>query len=291
MGRSEGLINSLTALGFSSYEAKTYVGLLHGYGQTAYALSKDTGVPQPKIYDAIRKLIARRAAVQINEKPQRFAATPPDELLRTLRSDMAARIDAAERMVAQEAVATEDQWPEVMTSMEGLPSVLTRATALIESSTDKIYLSAWADQLKILSKPLEDAAGRGVDIIILAFGRTTPVLNGAQVYSHKSTAKALYPNHQNRHLALVSDGNTSLWGLASNGGEWTALISEDFRMVGLVRSFIRHDIYVQKLYARFGPEIEATFGPGLEFLTDVLHDITLTDGEPATTTETQRRVG
>src|SRR5687768_3987690 len=98
MTTDQGLADALVALGFSQYEARAYVGLLSGgYGQTAYALWKVTGVPQPKIYEALRRLVERGVAIQVGTRPQRFAPRQVDEVLAKLRADFDSRLDDAER--------------------------------------------------------------------------------------------------------------------------------------------------------------------------------------------------
>lgn len=265
------LISALANLGFSQYESRIYVGLLSNYGQTAYGLSKVTGVPQPKIYEAIRKLEARGAAVMLGESPQRFAATPPDALLSGLALDYTKRVEAAERAAAAAIIATPEvhTWPEVLDSISGRPALLDHVRSLIAQATSKVYISAWGSEFEDLDAEIARAEDRGVEVIAMAFGRTNLTLNQGQVFRHKSTSKAVYPHHQNRHLAVVADGAHSLWALAVGGVDWTGLASSDQRLVGLIRSFIRHDIYVQKIYSELGPEMESIFGAGLEFLTDV----------------------
>ena len=265
------LTSALANLGFSQYESRIYVGLLSNYGQTAYGLSKVTGVPQPKIYEAIRKLEARGAAVMLSENPQRFAATAPNILLDGLALDFTKRVEAAERAVASALIATPEvhTWPEVLDSISGRQALLDHVRGLITRSTSKVYISAWGSEFEDLGAEIARAEDRGVEVIAMAFGRTNLTLNNGQVFRHKSTSKAVYPHHQNRHLAVVADGAHSMWALAVGGIDWTGLASSDQRLVGLIRSFIRHDIYVQKIYSELGPEMESIFGAGLEFLTDV----------------------
>src|SRR5579859_3072830 len=84
----------LTRLGFSQYEARTYVGLLMSGGATGYALANDTGVPQPKVYETLRRLVDRGAARLTGEQPARYAAVPPAELLKALEHEFAMRVKA-----------------------------------------------------------------------------------------------------------------------------------------------------------------------------------------------------
>jgi len=273
------LTSALANLGFSQYESRIYVGLLSNYGQTAYGLSKVTGVPQPKIYEAIRKLEARGAAVMLSENPQRFAATAPNILLDGLALDFTKRVEAAERAAAATLVATPDvhTWPEVLASINGRTAVLDHVRSLIELSTSKIYISAWNGEFKDLNEEIANAEARGVQVIAMAFGRGQLTLAHGQVFRHQSTLKGIYPHHQNRHLAVVVDGGHSMWALATDGTDWSGLATSDRRLVGLIRSFIRHDIYVQKIYSELGPEMESIFGLGLEFLTDVSSNKVLSD--------------
>ncbi len=267
-------IDTLTALGLTQYEARTYVGLVGRYGQTAYALSKVTRVPQPKIYEALRKLIDRGAVALVGTDPQRFAAVPPETLLGRLRSEFAERADAAERELARSMQSSTgaDVWPSVQLGLTGRDALLVSARQMLAGAGSKVYLSAWGAELTDLMPALVAAEERGATIVLLVFGRQKVSLRDAHVFRHGTTSKMVYPNHQNRHLALVCDGADSLWGLYSPEEAWSGLVSQDRRMVSLVRGFIRHDIYVQKTYEQFGPEMEGVFGSGMELLADVLTD-------------------
>src|ERR1700687_2096126 len=85
----------LTQLGFSQYEARTYVGLLMSDGATGYTVANETGVPQPKVYETLRRLVDRGAAVLTSERPARSAAVSPAVLLSGLEKEFAAKLHAA----------------------------------------------------------------------------------------------------------------------------------------------------------------------------------------------------
>src|SRR5438105_11924270 len=85
----------LMRLGFSQYEARTYVGLLMAEGSTGYSVANETGVPQPKVYETLRRLVDRGAAVQSGVRPARYVAVPPQALLEGLAEDFRERLDAA----------------------------------------------------------------------------------------------------------------------------------------------------------------------------------------------------
>ena len=79
------MVERLTQLGFSQYEAKTYVGLLVNGEQTGYALSNLTGVPQPKVYETLRRLLERKISDAHHE------SCGDDALARTGRRRVASR--------------------------------------------------------------------------------------------------------------------------------------------------------------------------------------------------------
>lgn len=279
MSHQTQLIDALCALGFTTYEARTYTGLLENYSQTAYGLSKVTGVPQPKIYEVLRKLEARGAAVLVSTDPQKFAATPPQEILTSLRVEFESRMNSADHAVTV-AVSENNpltQAPKVMTGLSGKATIMAAASQLLAEATDKVYLSAWVPELFELEPQINRASNNGVFFVTLGFGQGKVQEPNGHFYRHRSTLKTLYHHHQNRHFALVADGNTVLWATYVDDVGWTGLLARDRRLVGLVRTYIRHDIYVQKIYARFGPELMETFGAGLELLTNVNQDLVMTD--------------
>src|SRR5437660_10605819 len=89
------IVERLARLGFSLYEARTYVGLLAAGGSTGYSVANETGVPQPKVYETLRRLVDRGAAVQSGVRPARYAAVPPQVLLTSLEEDFRERLEAA----------------------------------------------------------------------------------------------------------------------------------------------------------------------------------------------------
>ena len=275
MEHRAGLVEALCALGFTTYEARTYTGLLEESSQTAYGLSKITGVPQPKIYEVLRKLEARNAAVLVHSDPQKFSATPPAELLLRLRAEFEARMESADTAVAAALLenGTLTETPEVMTGLSGRVSVVETARKLIASAQEKVYMSGWIPELADLTPELKQASSNGVFFVTLGFGKGKPFEPNGHFYRHASTLNTVYLHHQNRHFALVVDGRSILWATSIGDVGWTGLMANDQRLVGLVRTYIRHDIYVQKIYSRFGTELEQTFGAGLELLTNVAEDI------------------
>ena len=77
-------VQRLMELGFSQYEAQAYVGLLGREPLTGYALANVTGIPQPKVYETLRRLTAKGMVAAVAGEPARFVAVPADQLLAAL---------------------------------------------------------------------------------------------------------------------------------------------------------------------------------------------------------------
>lgn len=74
-------ISLLTQFGVSDTEAKVYLAILGGRGDTALALSRHLKLARTKVYRLLDNLLAYKLVVtRVGERGMRFVATPPDQL-------------------------------------------------------------------------------------------------------------------------------------------------------------------------------------------------------------------
>ena len=257
------IADRLTRLGFSQYEARTYVGLLLAGGATGYSVANDTGVPQPKVYETLRRLVEKGAAVRTGERPARYAAVPPATVLRALEDDFAARLESARRDLESLPARAPAEEMLPVSRLDGFDAATTRAIEAIDRARTRVYLSGRRDELVGLAAAVERAADRGVEFVIVHFGRLPFQPPRGQVMRHASTEGTLYASRKARHLAVVVDSRWSLWALARDGRSWEVLSSEVPVLASLVKAYIRHDLFVQRIYADAPAELEALYGPGL----------------------------
>jgi HTH-type transcriptional regulator, sugar sensing transcriptional regulator len=261
--RSEVIAGRLTQLGFSQYEARTYIGLLLANGATGYSVANDTGVPQPKVYETLRRLVERGAAVRTGEKPARYAAIQPDILLKSLEEDFAARVAAARRDLETlpNRVVPAELLP--VTRVVTFTAAVQNAAAAISRAKTRVYMSGKRDELTGLGTAVTAASDEGVEFVMVHFGRLPFRAPRGRVTRHASTDGTLYRSRLARHLAVVVDSQWSLWGVAKDGKNWDILTSESPLLAGLVKAYIRHDMFVQQIFADFPAELEARYGSGL----------------------------
>jgi len=263
-GDAGAIAERLVQLGFSQYEARTYVGLLlSGDGATGYGVANGTGVPQPKVYETLRRLVERGAAVQVSERPARYAATAPGVLLGSLEREFHDRLAAARRgLEGLPRLGVADP-PLAVSGIGRFEVAAARAEAAIGRASARVYLHGRSDELRPLAPAVAAASERGVEFVIVHFGPLPFARPRGQVVRHESTEGTLYPSRKSRHLAVVVDSAWSLWALARDGERWEGMHGEGGLMAGLIKTYIRHDLFVQRMYADAPGLFEERYGPGL----------------------------
>src|SRR5487761_205513 len=277
----------LTQLGFSRYEARTYVGLLMSEGATGYEVANDTGVPQPKVYETLRRLVDRGAAILTGEKPARYTAVSPSSLLGALERDFGARVKAARRSLETLPERTVREGGVALSRLDSFATAPEKAVGAIARANSRVYLSGRTDELKGLAGAVDEASGRDVRFVIVHFGRLPFQPPRGQVMRHSSTEGILYASRKARHLAVVTDSKWALWALARDGREWEVMYGEVPLVASLVKSYIRHDLFVQKMYADLPNELEGLYGPGLLQLTNLSEGDSEADAAPGSATASE----
>jgi sugar-specific transcriptional regulator TrmB len=255
-------VQQLVELGFSHYEARAYLGLLGQDPMTGYALANVTRIPQPKVYETLRRLVHKRVAVQVGDDPARFVAVPPAHLLENLSNDFQRRMAEAKLGLSRISPAAGPEF-KIARAMGAWPAIASHAANMISSAGRHVYLSSHADQISDLAASVQAADARGVRLDVLSFGKPRVAPEHGRVLVHASTEGVLYRHHQARHLALVADSSEALWALAPDGTSWDAMAASDPLLAALVKGYIRHDGYVQEIYAEFRDVLRERYGPGL----------------------------
>lgn len=278
------LTAALQRLGFSSYEARCYVGLIGTEPQTGYSVSKRTGVPQPKVYETLRKLVAHGAAFEVGSDPALFACLPPADLLEQLSHRFEERRRSAKEAVDRLAVNPEATTVAAVLELATRPAVLAAAHDAVSAARRRIYVSSSAEELEDLLPSLRAKAEEGVDIVVIDFARTPLKGTGMRIFRHTSTENSLYRHHQARHLALVVDSLETVNAIAADGAAWDGVRTSNRAVIAAVKGMIRHDIDLQQIYADFGPALVEAYGPGLQSLEKYRRDV-VADSPAATDIE------
>jgi sugar-specific transcriptional regulator TrmB len=257
------MVERLTRLGFSLYEAKAYVGLLVHGAQTGYGLSNLTGVPQPKVYETLHRLAEQGALMQIANKPATYVAMPAEQLFHALETDFKQRLQNARNDLEHLLSKPNEDQQELIWKLNSFGSIVARTQEVIANATRSVYLSGSTFTLEPLKDVITDASKRGITFVVLHFGPLPFSVGGGRTFRHASTEGSLYSHHQARHLAVVVDSASALWALARNGKHWESLYSQNEMFASAIKGYIRHDIMVQRIYADLPEELTDLYGPGL----------------------------
>jgi HTH-type transcriptional regulator, sugar sensing transcriptional regulator len=257
------VLSDLRRLGFTEYEARIYIRLL-GQGEpgTAYELAKNTGVPRPNAYNALESLAQRGAVLLVGEAPARYAAAPPDDLLGRIARHTSRLCEDVGKRLSELAAPADDQHVWTLT---GDASIHEKIDRLIDASREMLMIKAPDDILGRHVDTLAAAAARGVEMLIVVFGPDA----GRFTFGPRCRTYI----HEGNGVRMGSTDN--LFTIAADHDEMvTARISEDAHavhtrnkpIVNMAESLIRHDFYMAEIFLRFGPEIDAAFGPHLRDL-------------------------
>jgi sugar-specific transcriptional regulator TrmB len=262
----EDVVGRLIELGFSQYEAQAYLGLVGKEPMTGYALANGTGIPQPKVYETLRRLVRKGVAVPVPGDPARFIALPPAQLLSQLEGDFRRRLSDAEVGLARATAADGEAELTVMRVARAWDVIEKSAIDLLGEARRHVYISINLDDPARVIEAIERLDSRGIPSEILHFGEAPLNVSHGRLLRHETTDGVIYRHHQARHLAIVADGSKLLWSLAADGHAWESVSTDDALLAAAIKGYIRHDIYVQQIARDFGDVLTERYGPGLEEL-------------------------
>lgn len=257
--------NALEQLGFSTYEARAYLGLLQQSPITGYQLSKLSGVPRSRIYETLERLTAKGYAVALQTEPAEYSPLAARELVAHLQEqfDGTLSILEVELKKVSTAQATESIW-----NLRGREDILRRAQTMISHAQESIYLVGWGATIDELQPELEAANRRGIRIVVISCGEST--LEVGKHYRHAFEAELV--QQCDTSLNVVVDGMEALVGQTEPAETCQAAWSYSPALVLVTEEYIRHEVYLHKIIGRFGRSMAAKLRDALtEGLQEVPH--------------------
>ncbi len=247
------LLEALTQIGFTEYEAKVYLGLLEEHPVTGYQVSKRTGVPRSMVYETLSRLSARGVVLEtIEGRATLYTPLPPAVLLDRHEQEHERLI--GELRAGLERLYTATREDHVWT-ISGEQTVLAYARHLISAAAQEVYLVLGDDHLLALREVIADTCRRGVAVSTVLTG--THRLDCGQVVYHpplESELQGLIGT-----LLVVADNRETL--IASTGADAAATITRNSNLVLIARQFVWMELFTQRIYARLGADLLARLDP------------------------------
>ncbi|MFQ5780231.1 MAG: TrmB family transcriptional regulator [Nitrospiria bacterium] len=267
--KTKEIITKLSEIGFSEYEAKSYLALVQKNPSTAYEIGKESGVPSSKIYEVLHKLKEKGMILPVEEdngKPKRYVPQHPDDFLTQYHRGIQKTVQSLRGILAGPSEKKEISY---IWNISDHDHLIERAQWMIDSAQEVILLSLWHDELSMLEENLRNAEKRGVQIAMVHFG--SPRIRVGQVYHHP-IEETLYVEKGGRGLALIADSQEVLIGNITDEGKTEGAWSKNRGFTMIAEDYVKHDIYMAKIVSRFEKELVKAFGEKYVKLRDVLHD-------------------
>lgn len=258
-------ISALEQVGFSTYEARVYLGLLQQNPVTGYQLSKLSGVPRSRVYETLERLVAKGYAVALQREPAEYSPLPTHELVGHLQEEFDGTLSKLETELKKISTA---QVMDSMWNLRGREDILRRARRMIVQAEESIYLVGWDTTIQELRPELEAADRRGIRIVLISCGEST--LAVGRHYHHAFEAELV--QQCDTSLNVVVDGMEALVGQTEPAETCQAAWSHSPALVLVTEEYIRHEVYLHKIIERFGTTMAAKLKDALaEGLQEVPH--------------------
>lgn len=248
--------------GFTKYEAKAYLTLLTNGPANAYEISKNSGIPGPKVYETMDRLTQKGLVNPVGSNPKIYHPLPIEEFIKMKESEF---LERKKTLLSYKEYLQEDQSESLVWLLRTYTSCIAKANELIEAAEREILISFWPEQGLDLEKSLRQAERKGVSIISMQFSE--PILNLGKIYRHIQVP-ALYTRHGSE-LTMACDDEVSLFMRQIPGKDWEAYWTRNKGVTRMVVSYIRHDIYINRALKDFGDAMFAKYGKKLEGLVEI----------------------
>ena len=259
------LRTALNQIGFTEYEAKVYLALLRENPATGYQLSKESGVPRSMVYEALKRLHNRGAALETVEgRATLYSPLPPQVLLNRHQMEHQQLLADLREGLAELYTATAD---DRVWTIGGKTAVLAYAAKLIQEAQSDLYLVLTDADLEPLRADITTAHERGVTIYTLLTGEG--VLACGQVAYHPPLESEL--QGITATLLVDADDREVLIAGSNPRQETTATITRNQDLVLISRQFVWMEMFTQRIYARLGDDLLTRLDPEDREIFESLH--------------------
>ena len=242
---------------------RAYFALLKDSPATAYQVSKESGLPRANVYPALESLTNKGAAQPVTETPARYVPVPPEISVQPIGAGCRHAMPPGRRQ-AVAAAPTKQRREEYVWSLKGDEAIRDKIESMIASSRSHVWIKAHIRMLEAHRDALLRAAERGVQVVLILFGDPEALAEftldpPSRVFMHEGNG--LEVGLANTLITVTRDFEEALTVNTAEGG--FGAHTRNVPVVNMAESLIRHEIYLAEIFGRFGPQIEAAFGPAL----------------------------
>lgn len=250
------LLTDLMRIGFTEYEAKVYLALLSKHPATGYQLSKESGVPRSMVYETLKRLYGRGAALEtVDGRSTLYSPLPPHILLEKHESEHRRRLESLKQGLDELYAGLPD---DRVWSISGRATALAYAIQLIQKAQSELFFVLTDDDLEALRDEITLACERGIAVSTLLTGEGK--LDCGSIAYHPPLESQL--QGLTTTLLVAVDSVEALIASAAPKRETTATITRNANLVLIARQFVWMELFAQRIYARLGADLLARLDSG-----------------------------
>ncbi len=259
----QALAASLQELGFTDYEARTYIALAQSHPATAYEVALRAGLPRANVYSVLRALEGRGAIQPVSEDPVKYAPIDPERFFSAIRNHTGSLCDSVVATLKRHSTDDDDLY---MWVARGEREVRSKLLELIGAARQHVWIKALDSLIEPLLPALSAAAERRVSVKLIAFGENVGKLKihpGITVFPHEGDAK---PPGTAVDVLLTMAVDLDGIMIASHAREVVGSYTRNHSITYVIQTLLLHEIYLAEIFADIGPMLEQKYGKRLRRL-------------------------
>ena len=248
----EEILRTLTRCGLNEYESRVYASLVFLGPSKAATISRDSRVPQSKIYDVLEELTEKQLVEVFNGRPKEFKAVTPDVALKNLLEEKVKELDALKARVevvssymksAAAAEVTNGVW--IVRGKKWM-EFFNKAVEMLDRSKRYVYgVTRDYSRSAKLAEAVRRCLRRGVKIRVIGMEPVTADnYYKAKWYKAQGIALRVFETKVHPRIVLV-DGKEVLLRLDHNPNKkerfrFNSLWSEDPSLVKVMDAYVKN---------------------------------------------------
>ena len=157
------LINSLKKIGLTQQEAIIYIYLCKNNEITGYEAAKLSGISRSNAYASLSSLVDKGYANIVEGTPAKYVAVPKEELIKNAERDFNYNIGIIK---SELEYIQPNQEPYV--TITGEEHIINKLKNIVDSATERIYISCNNEILLAINNELSLAVSRGLKVVVLS---------------------------------------------------------------------------------------------------------------------------
>lgn len=256
------LKKSLQGLGFTDHEARAYIALCEASPATAYEVAQRSGLPKPNTYAVLTSLATKGAIQEVMRGPSKYVPVNPSEFFGRRAKETADLCAGVAEAIAQRSQPDDNVY---VWAYRGTAKIDSKIDEMIASAQRHIWIKAPVEMIAPRLEMLKEAADRGAQIIMIAFGDDEKPLRDDPrftVFLHEG--RGAHRGASDVVFTMTVDSESFI--IASYTADASASFASNPSLVYVVETMITHEVYLAEMYSKIGPTLDSMFGEHLSAL-------------------------